>query len=115
MLADDGVEVGDPLGALEALLEETLRGVPEAETVELTETTGLAEEAVAEVEPEIERVDASSALLEEVRIVAVLLGDTEMLVLDGAVPLVEALTPEVRTVIVVVTSTEAVPEMVPST
>lgn len=113
MLADDAVEVGDPLGALEALLEEVLRRVPETGTVELIEITeGLEEEAVCKDELEIERVDATSALLEGV---AVLLVDSKMLVLDGAVPLVEALTPEVRTVIVVVISTEAVPEMVPST
>ena len=82
VLAVDGVEVDGPLEALEAeleltvvALEEVLRGVLEVEAEELMEITGRLEEtAVPKFKLEVE----------EDRIVAVLLEDSETLV---AIPL----------------------------
>ena len=91
----------------------------DAETVELVET----EEALEEdVDPkatlEVRGGDRSAVLLAGEGIEAVLLGDSVTLVLDEVIPLeagaVVVLAPEVSTVTVVVTSTEAVPDIVPS-
>lgn len=130
----DGVEFGDPPGVLEAELKmtavaleevETPGGALEAGAVELMETTGGPEETAAPKvaeEPEevlgIGRGDLRATLFEGEGIVAVLLGDNGMLVLDGAVPLeagtVVAFTGEGRIVTVVVVVSKAVPEIVPS-
>lgn len=92
----------------------------------LTETTGLEETAVPEVVRELEKLlevgrgDVGTALLEEEGIVAVLLGDTGMLMLVVVgLGLLEAgavvvFTGEGSTVAVVVYMSKSVPKMVPS-
>ena len=66
---------------------------------------------VPDVTLEVGRGDRLAALFEEERIVVVLLGNDETPVVEGTV---EALAREVDTVTVVVISSKAVPEMVPS-
>lgn len=122
VLMVDGVDIDDPLGVFEVELETTAvaleevekpRGALEAGAVELMETTGGPEDTAAPKvvgEPEkvldIGRGDLRTTLFEGEGIVAVLLGDNEMLVLDGAVPLkagtIVAFASEGRTVTVVV-------------
>ncbi len=127
VIAVNGVELDDPLGAFEAepgLTVEALKGVEitggllEAEAVELTETTGTPEEtAVSKVEGGPEEA-LGTALFDGTAIVAVLLGDNRTLVLVGVVPLeaviVVAFIDEGSTVTVVVISAKAVPESVRS-
>ena len=131
VLAVDGVEVEDPLGAVEAELEMTAVALEEVvapeyplepRAVELT-TGGPEETVVPKVigeteELEIGRDDWRITLLEAEGIVAVLRWGKETLMLGGAIPLevgtVVAIT-EGRTVTVVVIALKAVPEIIPST